>query len=748
MVAAALLQKQHLLWSAYILLMGLLAGICFGSVKDLGLNMHDRETFHDNEVIGEDFSYFFSLEKRHPSGRPFAELVKFCAYLAVGNDPEFFHLLVPALHTLAAVLLARLAWRMGTNLPVGLVSGLLFLVNVAHFETVHHISALDYPLALVCGMGAMLAYLRYLSTSRTCWLVGFYVGLMLGLMAHMSVAVVFPFCLYWSWVQGYDPRATLRPLLPLVGLIAIELVLLFFITSRDTSTWAAVGVFWEGDPMALPGTMGRSLLLLLSRLPTTAHWLPMPVYEWHSWELFVGVAVLAGLALLVWSKRYPASVWSGWVLLSVVPFVLINDPILFERPWAFSRYLYMPTAGTSVLLAWGLDLVARRSRCGTRILYPAVLVGICISSYFSLKQSEAIPLYSSGRNHLARGDFETGVEQLKRAIGRGMDAIPLDDTYERICYVGMGMEGTETILDEALAAFPTTLSLNTYKLAFDSLKPDSVLSRRAWEQLQGLLAGESQGSIRVGRLVWTDRDAITAARRSMAGFYHNTGQNLGTGLVILENLDRAILAYRRALKFDPDRTGASEDLTIALASAGRQGEAVMAALEAVERNPDAPVGLRVTASFALLASGRAEEAITLCHRALKDVSATGVHSETVFRIYGKLLDGEYGEVSSVGAALIGMDLLDGGRAEAAVRAFRQALDKDADNRRAHFGLGLALLSQGQVEEAAKLYAEGVARFGRAAAEEAGAAEGVRNLVARGIQVEAARKILAAHWPEL
>ena len=186
-------------------------------------------------------------------------------------------------------------------------------------------------------------------------------------------------------------KATIReplsvPLLPLVGLIAIEFVLLFFITSRDTSTWAAVGVFWEGDPIALLGTMGRSLLLLLSRLPTTAHWLPMPVYEWHSWELFVGVAVLAGLALLVWSKR-PASVWSGWVLLSVVPFVLINDPILFERPWAFSRYLYMATVGSSVLLAWGLDLVARRFRYGTRYLYPGSPGG---HLHQQLLQSEAV----------------------------------------------------------------------------------------------------------------------------------------------------------------------------------------------------------------------------------------------------------------------------------------------------------------------------------------------------------------------
>ena len=457
-------------------------------------------------------------------------------------------------------------------------------------------------------------------------------------------------------------------------------------------------------------------------------------------------------------KRSQASVWALWVLLSVLPFVLINDPILFERPWNFSRYLYMATAGTSVLLAWVLWVMVGRFGVGRRYLYVTVLTGICITSYFSLKQTEAISLYSSGRNYLARGDFETGVEQLKRAIVQGGDAIDLYDTYLRICHVGMGMEGTETILDEALAAFPTHVLLNTYKLAFDSLKPDSLLSRQAWEQLQGLQAdgleetavGESQVSIRVesgGRLVWTDRDITARIRQTIPGFYHNVGQNLGTGLITLENLDRAILAYRRALEFDPDRTVTSKRLVEALASAGRQDEAVMAAFEAVERNPDAPTGLQVVASLALLAAGRAEEAVALCHRALKDGSPTEAQSQAVFETYGKGLSGQYGEVSSATAILMGIDLLDGGLAEEATRAFRQALAKDAESSRAHFGLALALLAQG-AEEAEGLYAEGVARFGRAAAEEAGAVEGVQRLIAEGLQVEAARRILATHWPQL
>lgn len=42
------------------------------------------------------------------------------------------------------------------------------------------------------------------------------------------------------------------------------------------------------------------------------------------------------------------------------------------------------------------------------------------------------------------------------------------------------------------------------------------------------------------------------------------------------------------------------------------------------------------------------------------------------------------------------------------------------------------------------YSKGVARFGRAAAVEAGAVKGIRSLIARGIQVETAREVLATH----
>ena len=745
-----ILRSQRLLWAAYVVVMCVVSALCFGSLRDHLLDMDDHEAFRDNIRMAEDFSFFFSSEKQQPGGRPLAELVKLAGFLTWGNDPGSFHLLVVAIHTLAAVLLAALFRRQGTGLRMSLVGGLLFLVNVAHFRAVHWIAAIEFPLALSCGLGALLCYQCFLEDRRSRWLWGFYGGFVLSIAALSAMAFLWPFCFYWSWLRNRDLRASLRPLLPLLPVVALELVVIVALTHRDHSTWLAIDQLTEGDPFGLLLGAGRLLLWLLSRLLTTAHWLPFPVYELGHWELYAGAGVLAGLGVLAYRGRLPVSLWSVWILLSVLPFLPLTDTLMLGRPVGISRFLYPATAGTSLLLAWGLEEGSRRLGTWGRYVYPGALAAILLSSYFYLKQAEAITLYSSGRTYISLGDTETGVEQLKRAVAQGRHRIDLEDAYERICFVGMGGE-EDGVLDQALEAFPGNRELNTFKLALNALEPGSLLSDRAREQLKTLRGAASPVAIVSGsgkRMVLRTERSIQTVKHQIASFYHNTGNNLATGSVTPEDLDKAIIAFRSALELDPERMGIAGNLVSALAAAGQHAEAVQAALQAAERNPGVLSGILVQASLGLVASGRLDEAVDYCHRALKDGSVTKVQSERVFRIYSGILSGKYGRPGSAATAQVGRDLLDGGRAEEAVRAFRQTLAKDADNHHAHFGLGLALLSQGQVEEAEKLYAEGMARFGRAAGEEAGAVEGIRGLIARGIQVEAAREILATHWPEL
>ena len=668
-----ILRSQRLLWPGYVVAMCVVSALCFGSLRDHLLDMDDHEAFRDNIRIAEDFSFFFSSEKQQPGGRPLAELVKLAGFLTWGNDPGSFHLLVVAFHTLAAVLLAALFCRQGTGLRMSLVGGLLFLVNVAHFRAVHWIAAIEFPLALSCGLGALLCYQCFLEDRRSRWLWGFYGGFALSIAALSAMAFLWPFCFYWSWLRNRDLRASLRPLLPLLPVVVLELVVIVALTPKENSTWRAIDQFMGGDPFSLVLGTGRLLLWLLSRLLTTAHWLPIPLYELGTWELYAGAGVLAGLGALVYWNRLPMSLWSVWILLSLLPFLPLTDTLILGRPEGSSRYLYPATAGTSLLLAWGLEEGSRRLLTWGRYVYPgACSAAILLSSYYYLKQAEAISLSIPrvGPTSLC-GDFKTGVEQLKRAIAQGRHRIDLEDAYERICFVGMGGE-EDAVLDQALEAFPGNRELNTFKLALDALEPGSLLSDRAREQLKTLRGAASPVAIESGsgkRMVLRTERSIQAVKHQIASFYHNTGNNLATGSVTPEDLDKAIIAFRSALELDPERMGIAGNLVSALAAAGQHAEAVQAALQAAERNPGALSGILVQASLGLVASGRLDEAVDYCHRALKDGSVTKVQSERVFRIYSGILSGKYGRPGSAATAQVGRDLLDGGRAEEAVRAF-------------------------------------------------------------------------------
>ena len=100
---------KRTVWLAYAAIVVFLAALYFADVRNLGLDVHDAETFRDNEAIAQDWRFFFSPDKEQRTGRPLADLVKYLAYAVWGNSPQAFHLLVAGVHTLSSVLLAVVA---------------------------------------------------------------------------------------------------------------------------------------------------------------------------------------------------------------------------------------------------------------------------------------------------------------------------------------------------------------------------------------------------------------------------------------------------------------------------------------------------------------------------------------------------------------------------------------------------------------------------------------------------------------
>jgi len=614
------LDDRRRTWVFYAILMGAVSALFFASLVHHKLDNHDAETFRDNARISEDFWFFFSPEKEQASGRPAAELTKWVASLFLGEDPGLFHLLVVATHTLASLLLAFLCRRLGINLELSLLGGLLFLVNVTHFQGVHWISALDYPLALVWSFLGVLCYLRYCDASRAGWLVGLHAGLGIGVLTHMAAAAAGPLCLYWSWHQGHDLKTALRRLVPLGAVLALLVFFALRLTEQKTSTWATLDYHAvQGVAASFLGIV-RMLLWYVGRLLTTAHWLPLSVYKLQPWELYFGGAVLAGILVLIWKKVFPLSVWGMWILLSLFPFLTIPENLIFqflkEGP---SRYLYLATAGSSVLLAWVLQQMALRLRSWGPFLLPVVLAALLVSSYAGLKRLEGFSFYLSGRHYIAADRIDEGVGELRRAIDQAGEAIPLQDAYLRLStallYLG---EDPRPVLDQALRRFPTDFMLRAIVavLEAESSAPDVRQRGQTW-------------------LGAATRRAATAGlenvfKRHLSTLY----TNLGKGYVRREDPLPAIQAYQRALEYTPDRDMTVQSLSRAYALLGlqldgqqRMEEAVSPLQRAVDLDP-ANLEARLHLGWLRYRQGHLQEAIS--H--YRQVLARGLNSRAQFRL--------------------------------------------------------------------------------------------------------------------
>ena len=333
-----------------------------------------------------------------------------------------------ALHTIVALLLAFSARLLGMDLASSFLGGFLFLVNSAHFQAVHWISAMDYPLALSFGLCALISFLRFLVHGSRAWLLAFYLTAILGILAHLSTAVIWPFCLYLCWYKGFSFKTALRSLLPLLVFMALALALILSLTRQETSTWGSVHAYGETDiPSLLTGNL-RMFLWLASRLLTTAHWHLVTGYEVQAWELYLGAAISFGLGFLIWKRSFPGALLSVWIIVALLPFVALTEEFIRMAATGTSRYLYLANIGSSLLFAWGIRsaslYAAKKGQIWGKAVFGILAISVLASSYVTLKHLEAISLYVSGRSHIARGDVTTGIALLKRAVARSRDPLP------------------------------------------------------------------------------------------------------------------------------------------------------------------------------------------------------------------------------------------------------------------------------------------------------------------------------------
>ena len=656
----------------YIAFVCLVSALCFGSLRHHEIYFHDDETFRDNVAISEDFSFFFSSSKEQFTGRPVAEFVKWIAFSAVGNSPPACHLIVVAFHTLASLLLALLFRRLGLNLELAYLGGVLFLVDVSHFHSLHHISAIDYPLGLVFGVLGVLSYLRYSATSDSLWMVATYAALIAAVATHLAMVMAWPFLLYLSWLRFGSRAWHLH--LPLGTVLTLLSAYLLSITPGDTTTGVSISYYTtEGIPAAF-ASFCRMMAWFTSRLFTTAHWLPMPLYEVQPWEFYLGALTLAAIAVLTWHRHAILAVWGGWLVVFLMPFALISEKMSIGAMEGASHYLYLASAGSSLILAWtlqqiGLWLRSRLKLWGVSMYGAATLVLLC-SSYVALKRVEAFSYYNSGRYLISR-DVDTAVEYLALALEHGQEVLELHEAYRRLA-IAIPLVGGDPlpVLREGLALFPHSYVLNSAMGVVELESDDDEAQKRGERRLAATLTRAEQ----------------TGHERRFAKAVTATYNNLSIGLVAKGDYVRAIRFYKQALPYTLDR------------------EKTLAGMA------DASVAL----GNALAGENRLDGAFQMYHAA---VQVAPNHTPAQINLGWQYhLKGQFDD---------------------AIEQYQAVLAREA-NIHARFNLGLAFLAKGDVAQAEATYAAAVAEFGAAEAQAIGAVEELYRLMDTDIRTAAHR----------
>lgn len=306
---------------------------------------------------------------------------------------------------------------------------------------------------------------------------------------------------------------------------------------------------------------------------------------------------------------------AAWIICTLLPFLLLNETAIRDLPAGPSRYLYLASAGSSLVWAWGLQQVGQVPRWG-RLLALGGLVALLVSSYGYLKKAEAISFYTSGRNYIAHGHTAEGTVQLRRALDRAPGMIPLEEVYFRLVgALPFVSENPNPLLQEGLAQFPNSYLLNLALAVVNTESLDAETRKYSQDLLEQLHQEADQKGL-------GENFAL-----NVSVIYGNQGK----GLLRKREALGAIRSFERALAYLPGKKQTILELGqaytlrgIQLGARGENQEAAEAYVKALELNSRDAIA-HVNLGWLRYRAGRWEEAIT--HYAAALAAGPSIHAK-------------------------------------------------------------------------------------------------------------------------
>ena len=545
----------------------------------------DRGTIIDNHTI-EDLSSAQVLRAPHETpaaGRPLVNVSFAINYAFDGRDPESYHAVNIALHTLCALALLVIVARVQPSANAAFAVALIWAIHPLNTEAVNYVTQRTELLMGLCYLATLLCAIRAAARPRRrgIWEVAAIAACALG-MASKESMVTAPIAvilfdrafLFASFREAFGARRRLY-----AGLAATWalLAVLIWTSPRDLSAG-----FTAHDADAWTYLLNQTVMI--SRYLQLAVWprdlvlfygWPLPLTLGDVWMYALLVLTLLGLTAVAMWRRPRAGFLALWFFLTLAPTSSVL-PIMTEA--GAERRMYLPLIALIALAVFGWQSLAAQiapaRRRGTihAIALLAVAAALVVGTIArtreyrsSLRLAETsferwpVPGTHSmyGTELAAAGRFAEAETHLRAASSLH----PPARYYLATVLAALGRH------DEAISSFEQYLAESPAELE---------MVRHA----RGLLA---ESLIAGGRV----SDAASVYRRMIATNPHDREARrlLAQTLIRLEAFEEAVPLYRHLVAETPDDPRVLGGLGIALASIGRVEEAVPYFERAVALDP-------------------------------------------------------------------------------------------------------------------------------------------------------------------
>ena len=473
--------------------------------------------------------------------RPLQMLLYKVNYMLLGLDVRSFHFTNILIHILAALMVYKLAYFLSGKHMAGFISGLIFVSHPINTEAVTYIAGIADPLALLFILLALTTYIGK----------GFYaisIASFAAALLSKEIAIVTPLLLIaYDYTHNKGMKESLKRLWPFLAMGVAYIILRKTMLNFPTPE---VDSIYKGAAAVLIVFKCLAMYFMKLILPLGLHMeYAIPAPALFDPYVMAGIAISVILvSALVFTRKT-----NGLLSFSIAYFLITYVPIsnIYPLNAAFAEHwIYIPSAGLYILLAWAITKVYENKKALGRLLIVLLAIAVIANSYLTMKQNE---IWGDAEK------FYRGI--LKHSPGRPWIYTNLGTYYISKNEIDKSIE----ILKEGLEINPGHTGL------YENLS-NAYLSKEWYDQAievcdKGLTIDNNSPVLRNNLGVAYYRkgqydNAITEYKKAISINPYKIGAyvNLGAIYGMRKQYDEAIDILKKALSIDPDNATACNNL--------------------------------------------------------------------------------------------------------------------------------------------------------------------------------------------